>query len=77
MGLIVGTGCSGYSKLPNVKKMNINFFTYERTVISGRFFTIPGKNALKTFALTHFSIVNFAIESEFDVNWTLEMLKDA
>ena len=57
--------------------MNIGFFHMREPLISGRFFTIPGKNALKTFALTHFSIVNFAIESEFDVNWTLEMLKDA
>ena len=48
-----------------------------KTTISGRFFTIPGKSALKTFALTHFPIVNFAIESDFDVNWTLGMLKDA
>ena len=45
-------------------------------LISGHFFTIPCKNPLQTFALTHFSIVNFAIESEFDVNWTLGMLKD-
>ena len=53
------------------------FFHVRQPLISGHFFTIPCKNPLKTFALTHFSIVNFAIESEFDVNWTLGMLKDA
>ena len=58
------------------EKININFL-HMRALISGRFFTIPGKSALKTFAQTHFPIVNFAIESDFDVNWTLGMLKDA
>ena len=48
-----------------------------KTTISGRFFIIPGRNLLKTFLLTHFFIVNFALESEFEVNWTLTMLKDA
>ena len=77
MGLLVESGGRIYSKLPNVKKNEHQFFTYERTLISGRFFTIPGKNALKTLALTHFSIVNFAVKSEFEVNWTLGMLKNA
>ena len=27
--------------------------------------------------LRHFSIVNFAVESEFEVKWTLGVLKDA
>ena len=30
MGLMVDLSGSGYSKLPNVKKNNIDFFTYER-----------------------------------------------
>ena len=77
MGLTVESGGRGYSKLQNVKKMNIIFFHVREPLISGHFFTIPCKNPLKTFALTHFAIVNFAIESDFDVNWTLGMLKDA
>ena len=54
------------------------FFTYEplKTIISGHFFTIPDRNSLRRFALTHFSIVNFAIESKFVVNWTMGTIKD-
>ena len=58
---------------------NFAFFTYEplKTIISGRFFTIPDRNSLKRFALTHFSILNFAVKSEFEVNLTLAIFKDA
>ena len=56
--------------------MNIDFLHMRESLISDCFFTIPGRNALKTVALTHFSIVNFAVESEFEINWTLGMLKD-
>ena len=81
MGLMVDLSGSGYSKLPNVKKKTTSIFLHMRetlkTTISVRFFIIPGRNLLKTFLLTHFFIVNFALESKFEVNWTPTMLKDA
>ena len=46
-----------------------------QSTISSRFFTILGRNSLKTFALTNFCIKNFAVESEFGINWTLGRLK--
>ena len=48
-----------------------------KTTVSGRFSSISDRNSIKSFALTHFSTVYFVVESNVEVNWTVEMLKNA
>ena len=62
------------------RKMNIDFLHMKepiKTTVSGRFSSILDRNSIKYFALTHVSTVYFVIESKFEVNWTVEMLKNA